>query len=62
MKLILLMIDAALAKCNEKMAVSTEEDPCLKLDNGGYTVHLVLTPPSIIALNNNINTAGNINQ
>jgi hypothetical protein len=56
------MIDAALAKCNEKMAVSTEEDPCLKLDNGGYTVHLVLTLPSIIALNNNINTAGNINQ
>jgi hypothetical protein len=56
------MIDAALAKCNEKIAVSTEEDPCLKLDNGGYTVHLVLTLPSIIVLNNNINTAGNINQ
>jgi hypothetical protein len=60
--LILLIIDAALAKCNEKIAVSTEEDLCPKLDKGGYTVHLVPTLPSIIEPSNNINTAGNINQ
>jgi len=29
------MIDAAPARCNEKMAASTEADLCPKLDNGG---------------------------
>lgn len=62
MKLIPPMIDAAPARCNEKIAVSTEEDLCPKLDNGGYTVHPVLTPLSIIDLSNNIKIAGNINQ
>jgi len=62
MKLILLIIDAAPAKCNEKIAASTEAEPCLNDDRGGYTVHPVLTPPSIIDPINNINTAGNINQ
>lgn len=62
MKLILLIIEAAPAKCKEKMAASTDDDPCPKLDNGGYTVHPVPTPPSINDPNNNINTAGNINQ
>lgn len=62
MKLIPPIIDAAPAKCNEKIAVSTDDDLCPKLDSGGYTVHLVPTPPSIIALNNNIKIAGNINQ
>jgi len=62
MKLILPIIEAAPAKCKEKIAVSTDEDPCLKLDNGGYTVHLVLTLPSIIAPINNIKIAGNISQ
>jgi len=56
------MIDAAPAKCNEKIAISTDDDLWPKLDNGGYTVHLVLTLLSINAPNNNINTAGNINQ
>lgn len=62
MKLIPPIMEAAPAKCNEKIAASTEADPCLNEDNGGYTVHLVPTPPSIIDLINNINTAGNINQ
>lgn len=62
MKLILPIIDAALAKCNEKIAASTDADLCPKLDNGGYTVHPVPTPPSIIDLINNIKNAGNINQ
>jgi len=35
MKLILPIIDAAPAKCSEKIAASTEADPCPKLDNGG---------------------------
>jgi len=56
------MIEAAPARCREKIAVSTEDDLCPKLDNGGYTVHLVPTLPSIIDLNNNIKIAGNINQ
>jgi len=29
------MIEAAPAKCSEKIAASTEADPCLKLDKGG---------------------------
>jgi len=29
------MIDAAPAKCNEKMAASTDADLCPKLDKGG---------------------------
>jgi len=56
------MIEAAPAKCKEKMAASTDDDPCPKLDNGGYTVQPVPTPPSTIALSNNIRIAGNINQ
>lgn len=56
------MIDAAPARCKEKIAVSTEDEPCPKLDRGGYTVQPVPTPPSIIAPNNNIKIAGNINQ
>merc|ERR1712048_630325 len=61
-KLIPPIIDAAPAKCNEKIAASTDADLCPKEDNGGYTVQPVLTPPSIIEPINNINTAGNINQ
>jgi len=56
------MIDAAPAKCNEKIAASTEAEPCLNNDKGGYTVHPVPTPPSIIDPISSINTAGNINQ
>merc|ERR1712048_1100602 len=61
-KLIPPIIDAAPAKCNEKIAASTDADLCPNEDNGGYTVQPVLTPPSIIEPINNINTAGNINQ
>merc|ERR1712048_330740 len=61
-KLIPPIIDAAPAKCNEKIAASTDADPCPKEDNGGYTVQPVLTPLSIMEPINNINTAGNINQ
>jgi len=35
MKLIPPIIDAAPAKCSEKIAASTEADLCPKLDNGG---------------------------
>merc|ERR1712048_345347 len=62
MKLIPPIIDAAPARCNEKIAASTDAEPCLNDDNGGYTVQPVLTPPSITEPINNINTAGNINQ
>jgi len=34
-KLIPLIIDAAPAKCKEKIAASTEAEPCLKLERGG---------------------------
>jgi len=61
-KLIPPIIEAAPAKCKEKIAASTDDDLCPKLDKGGYTAHLVPTPPSTIAPNNNIRMAGNINQ
>jgi hypothetical protein len=38
-KLIPLIIDAALAKCREKIAQSIDLLLCPKLDRGGYTVH-----------------------
>jgi hypothetical protein len=60
--LIPLIIDAAPARCNEKIAASTDADLCPNDDKGGYTVHLVPTPLSIMDLISNINTAGNINQ
>jgi len=62
MKLIPPIIDAAPAKCNEKIAASTDADLCPKEDNGGYTVQPVPTLPSIMEPISNINTAGNINQ
>ena len=48
------------AKCNEKIARSTEGPECdWMLANGGYTVHPVPAPPSDNELtNNNINEGG----
>jgi len=51
------------AKCNEKIAKSTDPPEWDKfLDNGGYTVHPVPAPPSINALDNNKINAGIRNQ
>lgn len=61
-KLIPPIIEAALARCKEKIAQSIVPLWCLKLDKGGYTVqpHPALPPTSmekIIIIN-----AGNISQ
>lgn len=57
------MIDAALAKCNEKIAQSTELLKWNNLeDKGGYTVHLVLALLSILKDKLIIKNAGTINQ
>jgi hypothetical protein len=51
------------AKCNEKIAKSTEAPLCaIFLLNGGYTVHPVPAPLSTILLNNNSTNAGSKNQ
>lgn len=60
MKLIAPRIEDAPAKCNEKIAKSTEGPACARfLDNGGYTVHPVPTPFSTVALaSNNVSDGG----
>lgn len=51
------------AKCNEKIAKSTDAPACAKfLLKGGYTVHPVPAPLSTNPLNNNKTKAGNKNQ
>ena len=51
------------AKCNEKIAKSTDIPACaILLDNGGYTVQPVPAPLSTKALDNNITSAGIKNQ
>jgi hypothetical protein len=43
-KLIPPIIEAALAKCSEKIAQSIVADVCPTVERGGYTVHLHLAP------------------
>ena len=62
-KLIEPKIDEIPAKCNEKIAKSTEGPECaIFLDKGGYTVQPVPTPFSTRKEQININKAGGINQ
>jgi len=59
-KLILLMIDDAPARCKEKIAMSTDGPLCIIfLARGGYTVHPVPAPFSTIIDIININRDGN---
>jgi hypothetical protein len=55
-------IDEIPAKCKEKIAKSTDPPLCERvLDKGGYTVHPVPAPFSIILLiNNKVNEGGSI--
>jgi len=56
-------IEETPAKCNEKIARSTEPPACAKFpDKGGYTVHPVPTPLSTAAEDNKSNKAGGNNQ
>lgn len=61
-KLIPPIIEAAPARCKEKMAQSIVAEVCLTVDNGGYTVHLQPAPPPTIIENKIMNKAGPINQ
>jgi hypothetical protein len=62
-KLTLPIIEAALARCNEKIAQSTELPKWKSLeDKGGYTVQPVLAPLSIPKDKLIIKNAGTINQ
>jgi hypothetical protein len=45
------MIEAALARCNEKIAQSILLLECPNVDSGGYTVHL---HPDLLPTNNDI--------
>jgi len=59
-KLILLMIDDAPARCREKISISTDGPLCIIfLAKGGYTVHPVPAPFSTIIDIININRDGN---
>lgn len=56
-------IELTPARCNEKMAKSTDLPACaIFLDKGGYTVHPVPAPPSTRALDSSITSAGTKNQ
>lgn len=56
-------IDEIPAKCNEKIAKSTEAPPCaISDDNGGYTVHPVPAPFSTILLTRSSVKEGGSNQ
>jgi hypothetical protein len=54
-------IDETPAKCNEKIAKSTDAPACaIPLANGGYTVHPVPAPLStILLINNSVSDGGN---
>ena len=62
MKLIAPKIDDAPAKCNEKIALSTDGPLCAStLDSGGYTVHPVPAPASTNDdVTNLLNDGGNV--
>jgi len=63
MKLIAPKIEEAPAICNEKIVISTLGPLCAKyLERGGYTVHPVPAPLSVIDLVNNNNNDGGNNQ
>jgi hypothetical protein len=56
-------IDLTPAKCNEKIAKSTDLPACaIFLERGGYTVHPVPAPLSTKDLDSSITKAGNKNQ
>lgn len=57
-KLIPPIIEEAPAKCKAKTAQSTLCPLCLLLDNGGYRVHLVPTPPPFRVAITTIKKAG----
>jgi hypothetical protein len=61
-KLIPPIMEAAPAKCNEKIAQSIVAELCLTVDSGGYTVHLHPAPPPTIIENKIIKSAGPISQ
>jgi hypothetical protein len=61
-KLIPPMIEAAPAKCSEKIAQSIVAELCLTVDNGGYTVQPHLAPPLTIIENRIMKSAGPISQ
>jgi hypothetical protein len=57
------IIEEAPAKCNEKIARSTElPEWKIEFESGGYTVHPVPTPPSTIDLHNSNVKEGGSNQ
>jgi hypothetical protein len=63
MKLILLIIEEAPARCNAKITQSTQAPGCpITEDTGGYTVQPQPALPSTIELISTITNAGAINQ